>query len=461
MTTSHVTSGARTLYTARWVLPIASAPIDHGAVLVEGERIAWVGRAESFAPSEAIPVIALGDAVLMPGLVNAHAHLELTGLRGFLEGLDFREWLRTLTIVRRDLLSETDLLDASRLGIVEALRHGITTLADCTDSALPILAMRELGVRGIGYVEVFGPDPAQCTESITRLRERVDALRVHDTALVRTGVSPHAPYTVSAPLFRETADFARSESLPMAVHVAESAAETAFVCDGDGPFAERLRARGIAVAPQARSPIALLEATGVLAAQPLLIHSIRADDDDLARVAHHGATIVHCPISNAKLGHGIAPLDRMLALGVATGLGTDSVASNDAMHLLDEARQAVLYHAIRSGVPDSLSAHDALALATIGGARAVGLSAEVGTLEAGKSADLAAFPLEEEAVGTVFDPAVALVHVLGGRAVASLVTVAGRVLVRHGIVTVADSVWRERQRVTGARLREWRRDGAS
>jgi 5-methylthioadenosine/S-adenosylhomocysteine deaminase len=425
-------------------------------VLVEQERIAWVGPLSAFTGGPDVAVVPLGEAVLMPGLVNAHSHLELTGLRGFLEGLDFRAWLRTLTIVRRDLFTEADLLDAARCGIAEGLRHGITTFADCTDSAQPIHAMRELGVRGIGYVEVFGPDPAQCTDSLSRLRQRVDRLRNGDDARVRTGVSPHAPYTVSAPLFRAVADYARVDALPVAVHVAESAAEDAFVRDGRGPFADRLRERGIEVAPQARSPIALLERTGVLAARPLLIHAVRADDDDLARVAEHGASVVHCPISNAKLGQGIAPLDRLLACGIRTGLGTDSVASNDRMHLLDEARQATLFHAIRSGVPDSLDAHAALALATRGGAEALGLGAVVGTLETGKAADLAAFPLDQLDVRPVHDPAVALVHALAGRATASLVTVAGRELVRHGHVTIEHTAWYERQRAVGDRLREWR-----
>lgn len=454
---------ALTLYTADWVLPIASAPIGFGAVLVRGSRIAWVGQAahaNAHMPSDT-PVHALGNAVLMPGLVNAHSHLELTGLRGFLEGLEFREWLRTLTVVRRDLLTDDDLLDASRLGIVEALRHGITTLADCTDSALPLAAMRELGVRGIGYVEVFGPDPMQRDASLARLKERVQALRAHDTPLVRTGVSPHAPYTVSAALFQATAEYARAEGLPMAVHVAESAAETAFVIGGTGPFAERLVERGISVAAQARSPIALLEQTGVLAAQPLLIHVIRATDEDLARVAHHGASIVHCPISNAKLGHGIAPLDRMMAHGIATGLGSDSVASNDRMHLLEEARLATLLHAVRSGSPDSLPAHDALTLATLGGARALGLAGEIGTLEAGKAADMAAFPLDDVSVQPVHDPAVTLVHALGGGAVASFVMVAGTTLVQDGAMRCATHDWEVRQHVTGERLREWRRHSST
>lgn len=446
-------SAERTLYTAAWVLPIAAAPIRDGAVLVEHGRIAWVGAASAFPATADVRRMSLGDAALMPGLVNAHSHLELTTLRGYLEGFAFRDWLVTLTRVRRDVLTADDLLDASRLGIVEALAHGITTLADTTDSAAPLAAMRELGVRGVGYVEVFGPDPLQRDGSMARLRERVEVLRRADTTLVQTGISPHAPYTVSAPLFRAAAEYARAAQLPMAVHIAESAAEVAFVAQGRGPFADGLRARGIAVAPQARSPMALLDECGVLEARPLLIHSIRTDDEDLARVADCGATIVHCPVSNAKLGHAIAPLDRMLAHGIATGLGTDSVASNDRMHLLEEARQACLFHALRSGEPDSLHPTQALELATIGGARALGLDAAVGTLEVGKQADLAAFPLQTPWAPAVFDPAVTLVHVLGGSARALLVTVAGRELVRGGEVLGVDPGLAPRVQSVAGRLR--------
>lgn len=449
------TSGAvRTLYTANWVLPIASAPIAQGAVLVEGARIVWVG-AETSAPMDSVQVVALGNAVLMPGLVNAHSHLELTAMRGFLEGFAFREWLRTLTIVRRDVLTADDLLDSSRVGIIEGLAHGITTFADTTDSAAPLAAMRDMGVRGIGYVEVFGPDPAQCDDSMARLAERVDALRMLDTSLVSTGISPHAPYTVSTSLFRAAAQYARAESLPMAVHIAESAAEFAFVVRGEGVFADKLRERSIAVAPQARSPIALLDGCGVLDARPLLIHAIQIDEDDCLRIADSGSSIVHCPVSNAKLGHAIAPLDRMLSHQIATGLGTDSVASNDRMHLIEEARQACLFHSIRSGQPDSLHPSQALELATLGGARALGLESYIGTLEPGKQADLAAFSLDAPGAPVVFDPAVTLVHVLGGGATASLVTVAGREVVRDGVVLVSDSGAAGRVRAAGRRLAQW------
>ncbi len=449
---------ARTLYTADWVLPISSAPIRDGAVLVHGGRIEFVGAASvmTFAPG-ALRTVALGNVALMPGLVNAHSHLELTLLRGFLEGFDFRDWLRTLTTVRRDLMSDDVLLDASRAGIREALRNGITCLADTTDSGAPLTAMREYGVRGVGYLEVFGPDPAQCDGAIGQLRARVRAARAQDTALVRVGVSPHAPYTVSRDLFAATAALSRRESLPMAVHVAESPAEMLFVRDGAGPFADQLRARRIAVAPQAESPIALLEATGVLAAKPLLIHVIQADDRDMQRIADAGASIVHCPISNAKLGHGIAPLDRMLAHGIRTGLGTDSVASNDRMDLLGEARQATLFHSLRAAAPDALSAHEALALATQGGADALGLGRRIGTLDVGKDADLAAFPLHHEDAQPLFDPAVALVHALAGKVEACLVTVQGRELVQTGVITIHDETLSLRVGAWRDRLQKWRR----
>ncbi len=457
---------ATTLYSARWVLPIAQPIIEHGAVLVSGDTIRWVGRRSEAQVADNASLtweneVNLGEAVLMPGLVNAHSHLELTALRGFLEGFAFQSWLQTLNRVRRDQLTREDLLSSARVGVAEAIKNGITTLADTTESAVPLQAMRELGVRGIGYVEVFGPDPAVADEAIASLERRVDQLREADTELVKTGISPHAPYTVSARLFTTAAAMSRARELPMAIHVAESMAEVHYIRDASGPFADTLRSRGIPVAPQARSPVALLHDCGVLEASPLLIHAIQIDEADLELIALSTATVVHCPISNLKLGHGVAPLDRMLAWAVPTGLGTDSVASNDRMHLLDEARQATLLHSLRSGKPDSLDAYHALELATLGGARALGLGNVIGSLEPGKHADLVAFPLNAADCGPVYDPAVTLVHVLAGRAQASLVTTAGSVLVRDGELCGSASTLARDSAVhlddVAARLAEWRK----
>lgn len=442
--------------------PALPSVIEDGVVLVEGSRIVWTGAADDdtrpVARLDGALQVALGNSVLMPGLVNAHSHLELTALRGMLEGLAFRDWLTTLTAARRELFDASALLDAARAGLREALRNGITTCGDTSDSGAPLQAMREAGTRGIGYVETFGPDPAGCADAIARLRERAAAYREQDTALVRTGISPHAPYTVSAPLFSAVTKLAHEEGYPVAVHIAESEAETRFVRDGEGPFADGLRARGIAVPGGVRSPVALLHATGLLAVRPLLIHAIHADDADLTLVAKHGATVVHCPISNAKLGQGIARVQPMLDAGIAVGLGTDSVASNDRMDLLGEARQATLFAALQARTPDALSAMQALELATIGGARALGMADRIGSLEAGKDADLAAFPLGSPEVTAVHDPAVTLVHVLAGTVRADLVLVAGRALVQDGVVLATDDGLDARVAAKGAQLQRWMRD---
>ncbi|MEO7998776.1 MAG: amidohydrolase family protein, partial [Gemmatimonadaceae bacterium] len=386
----------------------------------------------------------------------AHSHLELTALRGFLEGLDFRDWLRILTEARRTVLDADALMDSATIGIHEGLLAGITTFADCTESGVPIAAMRKAGVRGIGYIEVFGPDPAVRDASMLGLQNAVNASRTNDTALVQTGVSPHAPYTVSTPLFRSVASWANTEQLPLAIHVAEGIAEVLLIRDGAGPFADRLRARGIVVEASGVSPVQLLADTGILDTRALLIHGVHMDERDARLAADHGATIVHCPISNAKLGHGIAPLDLFIDAGIATGLGTDSVASNDRMDLLSEARQASLFQGIRKAKPDALTASDALGLATIGGARALRLDAVVGSLEVGKQADVAVFPLDRIEALPGYDPEVSLVHALAGVVSAQLVLVAGVERVRDGRIVDGDPELAARIRLLGRRLESWR-----
>lgn len=446
-------SSARTRYHARWVLPIASPPIGDATVVVEDDRIVWVGR-RSDAPAGGDDDD-LGDAVLLPGLVNAHTHLELTVMRGFLEGLSFLDWLRTLTRARREVLDEAALLDSARLGVVEGLRAGITTFADTGDSSGPFDALIELGARGIAYREVFGPSPDDAGSALAGLRAKVDLMRVRETPLVRVGVSPHAPYSVSDALFEAVANYATAERLPMAVHIAEGEGESLLVEQGAGPFADFLRARGIPVAPRARSPIALLERHGVLAARPLLIHAVRADAADIATMARHRCGVAHCPASNRRLAHGVAPLAELLEAGLDVGLGSDSMASNDRMDIVGEGRLAAQQQGARPGRADALPASQVLALATHGGACAVGLGQSVGVLAAGFQADLAAFTLEP-GVATAADIAAQVVN--AGALVARRVVVAGRVRVRDGVVLHDDPSLAERVQDRADALARWRRD---
>lgn len=416
------------VYRARWVLPIATPPIADGVVAVEGEQIAYVGSAAGAPRGE---LIDLGEAILLPGLVNTHTHLELTAMRGFLEELDFRPWIVRLTRARQAVLPDPLLLASARVGIAEGLLAGITTYADTCASGVVLQALDELRVRGIMYLETFAPDPAQCDEALGELRARLATLSQRTNTRVQLGISPHAPYTVSDELFAACARLTRDEGWPMAVHLAESEAEDKLVRDATGVFADGLRARGVAVAPRADSPVALLDRLGVLDVRPLLIHCVQVTSPDVRRMAHHDCAVAHCPASNAKLGHGTAPLGALLDAGIRVGIGTDSMASNNRMDLLDEARVAVLMQRSVTRRFDAHSAAGMLDLATRGGAAALGIAHEVGTLEPGKQADLAAFALGDARTTPSFAPEDALVWSLAGRG-AQLVVVAGEERVRDG-----------------------------
>ena len=438
-----------TVYRASWVLPMVQPPIANGAVAVDGERISYVGPA-SGAPSGA--VIDLGDSALMPGLVNVHTHLELTPLRHLLEGLDFAQWIRTLTHLRRTELADPhDVEVGARIGIAEGLLRGITTYADTSDTGAPVMrAMTSMGVRGVVYKEVFGPDPAQCDASLHALRDAVGELRALASDTVRVGVSPHAPYSVSKRLFGAVAEYSIAEQLPIAVHVAESAFEDALVTRGEGPYADNWRSRGIDPAgARARSSVALLHDAGVLRARPLIIHAVRVDAADIALLAEHDCAVAHCPVSNARFGHGIAPLRAMLDAGIRVGIGTDSVASNNRMDVLDESRVAHLMACARELSWCALPAAQALWHATVGGASALGLWPGLGTLAVGTAADLCAFPLDGLAARPLVDVMDALVHGVAGGPIRMTVA-SGVVRVRDGVIT--DQAQREADRMRFTRL---------
>jgi cytosine/adenosine deaminase-related metal-dependent hydrolase len=215
------------------------------------------------------------------------------------------------------------------------------------DSGAALDAMREIGVRGTVYREVFGPAPAHAAARARPAAYRVDAMRAAETDLVRVGVSPHAPYTVSDDLFRMTADYARAEGLPVAVHTAEAEAEHQLVTSGTArsPL-DCVRAASPPRHVRAR-PSPCWTRTGVLATRPLLIHCVLVDAEDVQRIADSGAAVAHCPTANARLGQGIAPVVELLEAGAHVALGTDSVASNNRVDMLEEARTAQLLQRAR------------------------------------------------------------------------------------------------------------------
>jgi len=396
--------------------PAGGPPLRTGAILVDA-----VGRIEAVGPDAAVPrppdarLDHYPNAVLLPGLVNVHTHLELTHLRGRVPETDFFAWIQQ---VRRckEAFTPGAYLDAAVAGVQEAWRNGITCVGDTGTSRAGALAMARLGGRGVAYQEAIAPRPEDARDAFSRLLATVDDLRAQMTPEVTIGVSPHAPYTVSHDLYQLIAAHVRVERLPVAAHIAESAAESAFVVAGTGPFAELWRARGIALRPAYPSPVALLERMGLLQTGFLAIHAVRVDAADLTRLRRAGCAVAACPRSNARHGHGEAPVARYLEAGLPVGLGTDSVASVGDLDLLAEARLAMRLA--------GLSPDEALRLATVGGAAALGLDQDIGTLALGKWADLCVIPVDP-AVGR--DPGSAARAVLESGGAAVLATyVAGR-----------------------------------
>jgi 5-methylthioadenosine/S-adenosylhomocysteine deaminase len=362
------------------VHPVTAPPIEDGAVLVDDRgTIAAVGPHPLVPTPPGARELAFPHASLVPGLVNTHTHLELTHLADKNAEREFARWIRALRTLK-DATTPEEFSRAAERGVRDAWAAGVTCVADTGSTGAPLEALARLGGRGIYYQEVFGPDPARCAASMEELRRALDRLSPFAASHLRLGVSPHAPYTVSEPLYRAVADLARREGWPVAVHLAESHAETELVRDGAGAFADALRARGIAVTPRGCSPVEYLVQRGVLQRGTLCIHCVQVGQDDVELLSRAGASIAHCPRSNRAHGHGTAPLAAFRRAGLRVGLGTDSVVSVGDSSLSAEAAAA------------GLDREDALRMLTIEGARALGLEREIGSLEVGKQADLAVFP---------------------------------------------------------------------
>ncbi len=349
------------------------------------------GTIVALGPDKAVPTpeqsitVNLPNAVLLPGMVNVHTHLELSGL-DTIQNPSFYEWIQTVR-AEKDRLRPADFIEAAKRGIRDAWRDGTTAVGDTGDSGAPALALAELGGRGVVFLEVFGPHPDQVDESFAGLVDRLASFQSLTSDLVKIGVSPHAPFTVSGPLYQRVADLARAEGYPIAVHIAESRAEVDLLTLGTGPFATAWRRRGIQLPNRVRSPLEYLDQWRVLDAAPLAIHAVQVDDEDIGLLSDHGCAVASCPVSNRRHGHGDAPLHRLREAGIRIGIGTDSVASVGTIDLRRDGRRA--QELLR------ISSAEVIEMLTLGGARALGLADRIGSLEVGKRADLCAIELQE------------------------------------------------------------------
>lgn len=400
---------------ADWVVPVEGEPIRDGAIAIGDD-----GRIEAVGPASELGAAERFDGcVIVPGFVNCHTHLEYAVYAGFGDGLPFPAWIG-LHIRRKKFLELDDMRAIATDGAHACLSSGVTTVGDCSYAGAAAEAIAETGLRGIVYLEVFGAD-AGVLDGFHELRDRVG---VHASERLTIGVSPHAPFTCTLEVYRACAEL----GLPTATHLAESASERAYLLDGSGDwsaFAELL------VPPPGATGIRLLADDGLLGPQVMAAHCVDVEPEEIALLAETGVGVAHCPRSNGMLGCGVAPLAELLAAGIPVGIATDSPASTPSFDLFEELRTAIVAARARDRSPEALSAATALELATLGGARVLGLDAEVGSLVPGKWADLAVVSLADSPLEPVEDPVTAVV--LGGspdRVAATLV--AGETRYRRG-----------------------------
>ncbi|MGE5848546.1 MAG: amidohydrolase family protein [Candidatus Methylomirabilota bacterium] len=393
------------LLTARWVFPVTAPPIADGAVAIRAGEIAGVGpRAKLVADHPGADRLHLEEAALLPGLVNCHTHLELpAGPPTDADGT-FAEWLVGVIEGRRQRSPE-DQAACADAGARALLESGTTCVGDVSTSGQSLGSLLRAGLRGVVYREILGLSPAEAAGRCETARG--DLERMGQTAqgsLLTVGLSPHSPYSLSEALFEACGALLSASRVPCCIHAAESREEGEFLATGGGAIPRRLYpAVGCTSAPRrrpARSPIEYLEALGALGWRPLLIHAVHVDEADCRRMADRDLSVAHCPRSNARLSGGTAPVADFLRHGIVVGLGTDSLASVPTLDLWDEMRACLAVHRGR------VTPADILAMATLGGARALGLADRVGSIEVGKRADLTAVSVREI---TATDPVGSLV----------------------------------------------------
>lgn len=388
------------LIRAGWVCPIDAPPVANGWIAVAGDRVSAVGHGPS-APA-ANEVRDVGRAVVLPALVNAHTHLELSWLRGRVPpATDFLTWVGHLMAERREVERFGDpattppILDA----LTELTAAGTIAVGDISNGLVTPQLLEAAGIPAVVFHELVGFRVTNGPAHVARERLRHDGV---SSALVRVRLAPHAPFSVSRELFAALAAQAAPLSSPTtSVHLAESPEEVQFLVDGTGPWPARLRALGAWRAgwqPPGQRPGDYLDGLGVLHPGALAVHGVQLTDHELARLAERDVTLVTCPRSNRWVGVGDPPITRFFRSGVRLALGTDSLASVSDLNLFAELA------AMRRLAPE-VSARRLLRTATTDGAAALGLAADLGTIAVGKRAALVAVSV----AGAADDPEEALV----------------------------------------------------
>ena len=408
------------LIKARWIVPVDPAGLvleEHAVAVDKGRIVAVLPQHEAttrFAPRN---IKQLDQHVLIPGLINLHTHAAMTLLRGLADDLPLMDWLQNhIWPAEARHVSPQFVIDGTTLACAEMLRGGVTCFSDmyfhpkaAAEAALAYGMRASIGLITLDFPTAYAADTDDYLAKGLAVR---DELR--EEALLSFSLAPHAPYTVSDRSFAKVLTLAEQIELPIQIHLHETGQE----------ISDSLRDFGM-------RPIERLRRLGLLSPGLIGVHAVHLDAGEISLLAEHGCSVAHCPTSNLKLASGIAPIAALHAHGVNIGLGTDGAASNNRLDLFQEMRLAALLAKGQSGRADAITAHQALHMATLGGARALGLDTTIGSIAPGKAADLCAVSLNATELSPCYDPVSHLVYT-AGRENISDVWVAGRIRVEDG-----------------------------
>ncbi|HNB22824.1 MAG TPA: amidohydrolase family protein [Candidatus Melainabacteria bacterium] len=414
--------GEKLCLAARWAIPVVGEPIHDAVVVIDNGIIEGVYARPQFNSIYKNQQIAHAedykDAVIMPGLINMHSHLDYSALRAFATDLHFFQWIKGLVTRSRDWSSDK-WFQSALYGARLAAFTGTSTVVDSSYSGQAAKALAQVGLRGIVGLEVFGLSDAESDITWSNWLARFETLCETDFAPLKEAlekqtitltVSPHAPYTVCPSLWLKAATWAKKFNLPVLAHLAESSEECQWLAQSNDvvheflsfsmrtdPDSEKLRPRW---AGRGLTPVKHLKNYGLLNEWLIAAHAVHTDSEDLSILAEHKVKIAHCPRSNARLNNGLAPYSTMLEHGITVGLGTDSLASNDDLSLLSEAQFALNAHRLRQpgGLEDWQEHHlptarQLVEAITMEAAIAIKMDHLIGSLQSGKRADIAVFAL--------------------------------------------------------------------
>ncbi len=376
-----------------------TAPLVNGAVVINRGTIIAVGPAKRLLKRySGHSVRALPNAVLMPGLINVHTHLELPPLLESIQARAFPDWVLNLIKAKRSL-HDRDYYTTASKNVGAIIKSGTTCVGEiCTQGASPgILKRSRMRARIFHeFIDMSQNVAPGVRGSVPGLLSRINHVLSRETACIRMGLSPHAPHTVSTAVLLHLGKVARMKNLPLCMHVAESRDELNLLQGRKSGFDKLYKAAGWdrSWSPSGASPFEYLYNLGLLGPSFLAVHAVHASDRDIKLIGKSGTPVAHCPRSNRETGVGRMPLHKFLAAGITVGLGTDSLASSPSLNLWDEMR-----YAFQSHKRDGIQARTVMELATRGGAKALGMADNVGSLTPGRKADIIAVSLPNRSSG--------------------------------------------------------------